>query len=223
MTKFTEGRHPGEGLLSEAGFHRSRGNAVIKAGSGKIEPGTILGKVTLGAATSAAKAGNTGNGTLVLDSDTPLLAGAMPGVYAVRFVSATNFTLSDPTGRVVASLPIGGSNGNAASVANQLKFDLTQGSTGFAAGDGFDITVAAGSGKYAPSPDAPEAGIEGAETACAIALYGGDATSEDLAISIIERDAEWRIGAVVYDQSVDNDAKKLAKRTQLAAVGIILR
>lgn len=125
MTKFTEGRHPGEGLLSEANFHRSRGKATIKSGSGVIQPGQIIGKIS--------------------------------------------------------------------------------------------------AGKYAPSPNAETAGIEGAETGVAIALYGCDATGADQEIAIIERDAEWRIGAVVYEASVDNDVKKAAKRAQLAAVGIILR
>ena len=126
MTKFTEGRHAGEGLLSEANFHRSRGKATIKSGSGLIEPGAILGKITTG-------------------------------------------------------------------------------------------------GKFAPSPAAETVGIEGAQTAVAIALYGCDATAADQEIAIIERDAEWRISAAVYEATVDTDAEKLVKRTQLAAVGIILR
>ncbi|XAI96335.1 head decoration protein D [Microcystis phage Mae-JY30] len=126
MTKFTEGRHAGEGLLSEANFHRSRDKAVIKSGSGVIQPGTILGKITTG-------------------------------------------------------------------------------------------------GKYAPSPNAEVEGIEGAQTGIAIAIYGCDATSADQEIAIISRDAEWRIGALVYEASVDNDAKRATKRAQLAAVGIIAR
>ena len=126
MTKLTEGRHAGEGLLSEANFHRSRGKATIKSGSGLIEPGAILGKITTG-------------------------------------------------------------------------------------------------GKFAPSPAAETVGIEGAETALAIAIYGCDATAADQEIAIIERDAEWRISAAVYEATVDTDAEKLVKRTQLAAVGIILR
>jgi hypothetical protein len=48
MTKFTEGRHPGEGLMSEANFHRSRGVATIASGTGVVVPGTVLGKITSG-------------------------------------------------------------------------------------------------------------------------------------------------------------------------------
>jgi hypothetical protein len=46
MTTFTEGRHPTEGLLSEANYHRSRDNIVIASGAGVIVPGTVLGRVT---------------------------------------------------------------------------------------------------------------------------------------------------------------------------------
>lgn len=45
MTTFSEGRHPGEFLLSEANFHRSRDDVTIASGSGVLEPGTVLGKV----------------------------------------------------------------------------------------------------------------------------------------------------------------------------------
>lgn len=126
MTKFTEGRHPGEFILSEANFHRSRGKVVIASGSGVFKPGAIVGKITSG-------------------------------------------------------------------------------------------------GKYAPSPNAEVSGIEGAETALAITLYGGDATSEDVEVTVIERDAEVKGFALVYDSSVDNDTKKGTKQTQLKAVGIIVR
>lgn len=48
MTKFTEGRQPGEFLLSEANFHRSRDKVMIKSGAGVIQPGHVLGKITSG-------------------------------------------------------------------------------------------------------------------------------------------------------------------------------
>lgn len=126
MTKFTEGRHPGEFLLSEANFHRSRGKVTIASGSGVFAPGTVIGKITSG-------------------------------------------------------------------------------------------------GKFAPSPNAETAGIEGAETALAVTIYGGDATSADVEVAVIERDAEVKGFALAYASSVDNDTKKGTKATQLRAVGIIVR
>lgn len=46
MDVFEEGRHPGEGLLSEANRNRSRGIATVPAGTGVVKPGTILGMIT---------------------------------------------------------------------------------------------------------------------------------------------------------------------------------
>lgn len=43
MTEFTEGRHPGEAVLHEANGSRSRDNITIPAGTGVVEPGTVLG------------------------------------------------------------------------------------------------------------------------------------------------------------------------------------
>lgn len=124
--------------------------------------GTLLGKILLGAATSAAKTGgNTGNGTLVLDATTPILAGAKAGVYQVRILRAALAevgttpvvpamkalaSLKDPDGNVLAVVDVPTSSG--VTISNQIKFVLTEGSTPFAVGDGFDITIAAGSGKY---------------------------------------------------------------------------
>ncbi len=46
MTVFTEGRHNGEGLMSEASGQRSREAAVVASGAGIIAPGSVLGRVT---------------------------------------------------------------------------------------------------------------------------------------------------------------------------------
>lgn len=124
--------------------------------------GTLLGKILLGAATSAAKTGgNTGDGTLVLDETTPILAGAKAGVYKVRVLRAAVAQvatdpavpamkalaqLTDPNGNVLAVVDVPTTTG--VTVSNQIKFVLTEGSTPFAVGDGFDITIAAGSGQY---------------------------------------------------------------------------
>jgi len=46
MTVFTEGRHAGEFLLTEAKGNRSRENIVVANGAGILAAGTVLGKVT---------------------------------------------------------------------------------------------------------------------------------------------------------------------------------
>jgi len=123
MVTFTEGRHAGEGLLSEANFHRSRDKITVASGAGVLAPGTVLAKVTA-------------------------------------------------------------------------------------------------SGKYVPSA---ATGSDGSQTAVAILLYPVDATSADVDVAAITRDAEWNINTLTYGSTVNDDTKKLAARTQLAALGIISR
>lgn len=221
--KFTEGRHPGEFLMSEAAGWRSREKGTIIAGSGVIAPGTILGLVSIGSASVAAKAGgNTGDGTLTLDASTPILANAMAGVYRVRCIAAASnsgtFRVENPDGIVIGDVVVG------ATFEDGVKFVIADaGSDDFIVGDGFDITVAKGSMKYAPSPDVLTEDIEGAEIAKAVALYGADATEADVEIAIIARDAEVNKSKLVYDSSVTTTDEKALKIAQLAAVGIIAR
>lgn len=47
-TVLTEGRHPGEFLLSEAPGQQSRENVTVFAGSGIIAPGSVLGLYNAG-------------------------------------------------------------------------------------------------------------------------------------------------------------------------------
>lgn len=85
------------------------------------------------------------------------------------------------------------------------------------------FTSGANAGKYSPAPNAAADPDVGNQVAKAIALYGCDATSADASISAITRIAQWKIGDLVFDSSVDDDTKKAAKVTQLAAVGIVAR
>lgn len=107
--------------------------------------GALLGKVTIGAATGAAVAGNTGDGTITA---APTVSGAAKvGVYrAICIEPATNlgkFTVEDPDGITVGVATVG-----TEFVGGGLTFTIADGSTDFASGDSFTITVAAGSGKY---------------------------------------------------------------------------
>jgi len=98
-------------------------------------------------AASAVKASgaNTGNGTFVLDGTTPVLANAVPGVYTLRNIEAvTNggkFQLLDPTGKSLGTYIIVAGAGGTITISDQIKGVLTDGSTDFVVGDGFDITV----------------------------------------------------------------------------------
>lgn len=75
-------------------------------------------------------------------------------------------------------------------------------------------------GKYVPSTVAV---ADGAETAVAINIHGVDATDTDVAVAAITRDAEINGAYLVFEASVDTDAKKQAKIDELAVVGIIVR
>lgn len=91
--------------------------------------------------TSAAKSGgNTGTGALTMDATTPVLSGAVDGVYTVRCITAATdsgtFRVTAPNGTVLGDVAVG------ATFANQVKFAIADGGTDFIVGDGFDITVA---------------------------------------------------------------------------------
>lgn len=171
-------------------FPRVSKDITIVLGAGLLVLGTLLGKITKGAVTKAAKTGdNTGDGTLTLDSTTPKLAGSKAGVYTVRIIRAAIAAvgttpevaaqlalaeLKDPDGNVLETFEVAGSSGTA--IANQVKFVIVEGAgTPFAKGDGFDITIAAGSGSYnAYDADA----VDGTEIPVAIlAEDADDATS----------------------------------------------
>jgi hypothetical protein len=182
---------------------------TILAGSGLLTRGTVLGKVKLGAATKAAKSGgNTGNGTLVLDVTTSILANAKAGVYLVRIVraavaavaavgqtsnavpaQAAIANLIDPKGNVLGSFDVPTTPG--ITISDQVKFALVDGSSPFILGDGFDITIAAGSGKYKPYNDA---NVDGSDKANCILTEDVDATSEVKSTAFI---AGWFNGAVL--------------------------
>ena len=105
------------------------------------QPALLVGQAFLGgSATVAPKTGgNTGNGTIALDPNDPVLAGAALGIYKVKMISATAFNVFGPAS---ASVPIGtGQIGTAFGIL--VAFTITAGATAFAVADEFDITVTA--------------------------------------------------------------------------------
>jgi hypothetical protein len=225
MSVKTEGRHAAEFVLSEGNGSISRDNIVILSGAGVVVPGTVLGKISVGDGSSAAKSGgNTGDGTFVLDATAPVKSGAKVGVYTLRcYEAVTNggkFRLEDPDGLIIWDGEIAAGAGGTVTVDDEIKGVLTDGDADFIVGDGFDITVAAGSAKYVPSPNT---GVDGSESAVALNLYEVDATSADQSVSAIVRDAEVNKNLLTYEATVDDSTKEGVKHTQLAAVGIIVR
>ena len=74
----TEGRHAGEFIIDEARSVYARETDHRALRRRRLEAGHVVGRVTLGAATPAAVAGNTGNGTL---ASAAVGLGAKVGVY----------------------------------------------------------------------------------------------------------------------------------------------
>ncbi|WP_342361399.1 head decoration protein [Terrarubrum flagellatum] len=205
-----EPRHPGSAILSESNGARSRDVITIASGSGKLEPNTVVGKIAVGSATAAAKAGgNTGNGAI---SAISVLQGAMTGVYTARCITAAAnggvFRVENPKGDVIGDVAVG------AAFSDDIGFTISDSSADFVVGDGFDITVAAGSGKYKPSP---MTGADGSEQALAVIIYGVDATSADVKTVAITDDATMIMDELVFHASVDDAAKRQAKFDQLRA------
>ncbi len=152
MTELTETLGAGGFIVSEAAGTRSREQVTLLSGQVAVA-GSVLGKVTklTTAPTSAPFAGNTGNGVMgAITSST----GSKAGVYKLRIVelaaNAGGFEVEDPDGVLIGTGDVA-----AAFSAGGLAFTLADGGTDFAVGDGFNITVGAGSGKYALyDPDA---------------------------------------------------------------------
>lgn len=185
--------------------------------SGIVPTGTVMGRITVGTATSAAKAGgNTGGGTLTLDATTPVLTGAKPGIYTVRCVAvaanAGEFEVKDPTGAAFGTYAIGGP-----AFASQIKFAMADVGTDFALGDGFDITVAAGSGKLVPCKLGT---FDGSDTPVGILFNGVDVTSQDVDGILFDGFISVVALQLVWDTSFDTQAKKDAALAILAARNI---
>lgn len=206
----TEGAHTAEHLVSEANGTRSREIITVLSGQ-NLSRGAVLGRITAGAATAAAKAGgNTGNGTI---SAITRLAGAKTGVYTVRFTAATAFNVEDPNGDVI------GSGATGAAFSDDVSFTITAGGNAFVAGDGFDITVAEGSGKYKALDTAA---TDGSQIAAGVLYAAVDATSADQKGVANVRDTEVNAGLLVWPSGISNP-NKAAALAALAAIGIIAR
>lgn len=220
MTTLTEGIYPTESFVSEAPGDRSRESITVKSGQ-NIKSCAILATIVSGTVTSAAKTGgNTGNGTFTLDATTPLLPNVKLGVYTLRCIAAaTNngtFRLEDPDGVVVGDIVM---SGGAATVSEQIKGALADGSTDFAVGDGFDITVSAIVEKeVALNPT----GTDGSQLATGVLYAAVDATSADTRGVAWKRDCEHNADVVVWPSGIT--ATQKAKATSdLKRRGIILR
>jgi len=156
---------------------------IAQDASGVIPSGAVMGIVSLGAITAAAKSGgNTGTGTCTVLS---LKDGAKAGVYTVRIVrSATHifdYVVKNPNGQQIGFGTCEGSGGTSV-FSGEIEFTLTDGGTDFIVGDGFDVTVAAGSGKLKRSVSTA---VDGSQYPKYILVNETDATAGDVIREVV--------------------------------------
>jgi hypothetical protein len=210
----------GDWLRHEKDARLNRKQVTILSGTGNLVTGAVLGKITVAGASSAAKAGgNTGGGTLTPDVTTPVLKDAKPGVYAVRCIGLVAngglFSVTDPDGVVIGTYTIGGP-----AFAKHIKFAMADVGTDFAVGDGFDVTVAAGSGKVAYyDPTA----VNGCATPFGILLDGRDASTADAPAVVVTGEAEIVALNLTWGAAVDDGDKKATGLALLAKLGFQAR
>jgi hypothetical protein len=213
VTPLVEQWHDGGFIVSEANGHQSR-ESITLTGATKVYAGTILGQAKLGAATSAAGT-NTGNGTM---GAIVVGAGAQAGAYVLSITkAATNagdFEVIDPQGDVVGLGTVG-----TAFSGGGLSFTLADGATDFAVGDKFTITVAAGTGKYAPLN---LSATDGTQTPAGILFATKDATSADKPALSMARNCEVNASELIWPSGATSD-QIAAGAIQLKALGIIAR
>ena len=180
---------------------------------GLLDIGIVLGRINASAAApvAAANAGNTGTGTSSAVTDQ---VGIQVGVYQVEFIAATKFNVIDPNGKLVAE----GATGVA--FANQVGFTITASGTAFVAGDGFNITVVAGSGKVVPLD---LAATDGSQNAIGVGIRQTMVPSgADAPIVVVERMAVLLADGLIYP-SGSTTTQQNAINAQLAALGMIVR
>lgn len=181
--------------------------------SALLARGTVLGQILLGAVTSAAKGGgNTGTGTCVPDALTPRLANCQLGVYSlvctVAGANSATFRLSDPKGNVLGDYAFNGA-GASFTTADQIKVAVTDAVTDFVVGDAFNITVAAGSGKYIVSV---ATATDGSQVPCAILADQADASAADWVGAALYLTGEFNAAKLTMDASWSEATLKPALR-----------
>ncbi|RWC91655.1 MAG: head decoration protein [Mesorhizobium sp.] len=217
----TEGRRPGEAIMSEANFHRSRENAKI-AFSQTIIPNSLLGRKAVPAsvvATAAADAGNTaGSGALTL-ANPAVSSKVKDGVYAVictePAANAGTFEVFDPSGKSIGKATVG------VAFTKEIKFTIAD-ATDFVAGDRFTVTVEADGTDYEYVAYDPTA-TDGAEVPVAYSIYGATTPADkNVLVAIIAREAELNGNCIAWPAGITLGQKADATQ-ELEKRQIILR
>lgn len=210
----TEGLRAGECIIDEAPSARSRETITVISGAGVLGPCTVLGKHKYGAISQAFS--GTGNGTM--GTLTRQATNCVAGDWKVRCINAiTNggiFSVVDPNGVSRGTVAVG------VAFANGIGFTIADGSTDFAVGDVFTVTVAAGSGKY---DEVDQDAVTGLQDACAVLFDEVDATSADVDAVAFVRDCVVNSSMLDWGTKDPDAGEITAFKDDLKAVGIIVR
>lgn len=192
--------------------------------SALFDIGTVLGKIAnaLTASSAAKSGGNTGGGALTVDATTPVLAGAKPGVYKVRLtvpaaVIGTHsglFEVRDPDGEVLGEVQVGDT------FADQIKFAIAYATADFVVGDGFDVTIGAGSGKYVQLNPAAADGSQNAAGVIARQVKV-DASLDTPAAVAVRGPLNLKADGLVWPTGI-SAAAQAAATAQLVAAGMVV-
>jgi len=205
-------------IVSEANsMYRSREKAdVIAHATLVLVAGTVLGRVVTGTATAAVKTvpgANTGNAT---SSAVTTTSDARTGIYQIRFLTATTFTVARPDGSLLAN----GATGVA--YVGEIGFTLTVGATPMIAGDGFDVTVTNAPGDFARHDLAASNGTQNAGGILFEEVLPGTGAEFNKNRTIIVRDCEVN-GAQLIHSAGATAAQIATANAALVALGIIVR
>jgi hypothetical protein len=156
----------------------------------KLVRGSVLGQITLGTATAAVKTGgNTGGQTI---GGVSAKSKTSVGVYQVRCVTAgaaAVFSVVGPDGSRLADAQLG------TAYANQyLGFTITASGAAPVVGDGFDITIPAGSGQYQL---VNSANVDGSNVAAAVLVEDVD-TTNGVQIHAVFMTGEFNANALTF-------------------------
>ncbi|WP_110947421.1 head decoration protein [Pseudomonas bohemica] len=226
QTPLTENRHAAGFIISLSNGHQSIDPMLLAQGSGRVQPGTVIGFTSeTFTATGAATAGNTGDGVL---SDLAATSPAIAGTYTITMTTETEFSVVNPNGETVPAL--GGTvdlegdavvdgPGTVGVVFNAqgIGFLLSAGATAFIEGDSFTIVVTDTGGGWAPITSASSGVVTYG------LLYGiVDTTNGDGPGSAVVRNAEVNASELVWDVSL-SAAQQNAATAALQAQGVISR
>jgi hypothetical protein len=217
--KAFEPRTLGRVLKAEVNRAFTVTGGTLAAGGGaerSVELGEVLGAITLGAVSAEAKDGNVGEGGVGAVTLGPR---AKAGIYTLTCITeaanAGTFQVVDPDGYRLPDLTVG-----VAYVSDHINCTVSDSGEDFDKGDGFEITIAVGSGHLvALDPTA----VNGAQNAVGIAAMDATApAAATAALNVIS------FGAIVNGAELKwpegaTDGQKAAATAQLAVRFIDIR